>query len=79
MSVQGKARGLRQQRGGNKDASGDVAMGEVDGVVIEPPEDADQRPLETARRARKEDAGNGSSGGQAQKSQFGKPRGSSFS
>ena len=27
---------------GNKDASGDVAMDEVDGVVIELPEDADQ-------------------------------------
>ena len=26
----------------NKDASGDVAMGDVDGVVIEPPEDTDQ-------------------------------------
>ena len=40
-SVQGKARGPAAAAG-NKDASGDVAMDEVDGVVIELPEDADQ-------------------------------------
>ena len=57
---------------GIKDASGDVVMGEVNGVVIEPPEDGDQEtkiPLEAAQRAGEEGAAssrrNGCPGGQA--------------